>query len=35
MFYAVKKGHVTGVFDNWPDAQSATAGFSGADYKKF
>ena len=35
MFYAVKKGHVIGVFDNWPDAQSATAGFSGAEYKKF
>lgn len=35
MYYAVKKGHKTGIFDNWPDAQAATAGFSGPEYKKF
>ena len=35
MFYAVKKGHKTGVFDNWTDAQAATAGFSGAEFRKY
>lgn len=35
MFYAVKKGRKTGVFDNWADAQAATAGFSGAEFRKY
>ena len=35
MYYAVKKGHKTGVFDNWTEAQAATAGFSGPEFKKF
>lgn len=35
MYYAVRKGHKTGVFDNWPETQAAIAGFSGAEYKKF
>ena len=35
MFYAIKKGHKTGVFDNWADAQAATAGFSGAEFRKY
>ena len=33
MYYAVRKGHKTGVFDNWSEAQSATAGFPGPDFK--
>ena len=35
MYYAVKKGHTTGIFNNWPEAQAATTGFSGPEYKKF
>ena len=35
MYYAVRKGHITGIFDNWPEAQAATLGFSGPEYKKF
>lgn len=35
MYYAVRKGHTTGVFDNWSEAQAATAGFSTPEYKKF
>lgn len=35
MFYAVKKGHTTGIFENWSEAQAATAGFSSPEYKKF
>ena len=35
MYYAVKKGYTTGIFDNWSEAQAATAGFSGPEYKKF
>ena len=35
MYYAVKKGHKTGVFDNWAEAQAATAGFSNPEFKKF
>lgn len=35
MYYAVRKGHTTGIFDNWTEAQAATAGFSNPDYKKF
>ena len=29
MYYAVRKGHTTGIFDNWTEAQAATSGFSG------
>lgn len=35
MYYAVKKGHTTGIFDNWSEAQAATSGFSSPEYKKF
>ena len=35
MYYAVRKGHTRGIFDNWPEAQAATSGFSGPEYKKF
>lgn len=35
MYYAVRKGYKTGVFDNWPEAQAATAGFSGPEFKGF
>lgn len=34
-FYAVKKGKVTGVFENWKDCKTSVDGFSGADYKGF
>lgn len=34
-FYAVKKGHTVGVFDNWDECKTATSGFSNADYKVF
>ncbi|NMA74722.1 MAG: reverse transcriptase-like protein [Bacteroidales bacterium] len=33
--YAVKKGHQTGIFDNWADCQVATKGFSGPEFKSF
>lgn len=33
--YAVKKGHQTGIFDNWADCQAATKGFSGSEFKSF
>lgn len=35
MYYAVRKGHKTGIFDNWTDAQVATSGFASPEYKKF
>ena len=34
-YYAVKRGHSTGVFDSWADCQKATQGFSGADFRSF
>ncbi len=34
-YYAVKAGRTTGVFDNWPDCQKATQGFSNPDFKSF
>lgn len=34
-FYAVKKGHSTGVFDSWDECKTAVEGFSGAEYKSF
>ena len=33
--YAVKKGHQTGIFDNWADCQAATKGFSSPEFKSF
>lgn len=33
--YAVKKGHKTGIFDNWADCQAATKGFSEPEFKSF
>lgn len=33
--YAVKKGKITGVFDNWEACRASVDGFSGAEYKKF
>jgi hypothetical protein len=29
-FYAVRKGHRTGVFETWKECQEVTAGFAGA-----
>ncbi len=34
-YYAVKKGHQTGIFDNWLACQEATKGFSGPEFKSF
>ncbi|WP_419037602.1 viroplasmin family protein [Enterocloster bolteae] len=34
-FYAVRKGLKIGVYDNWEECQSATKGFSNAEYKSF
>lgn len=34
-YYAVKKGHQTGIFDNWAACQEATKGFSGSEFKSF
>lgn len=33
--YAVKKGHQTGIFENWTDCQVATKGFSNPEFKSF
>lgn len=33
--YAVKKGHQTGIFDNWIECQAATKGFSDPEFKSF
>lgn len=33
--YAVKKGHKTGIFDNWADCQAVIKGFSGSEFKGF
>lgn len=33
--YAVRRGHKTGIFDNWAECQAATKGFSGAEFKSF
>lgn len=35
MFYAVHKGHNTGVYSNWNDCKTQVEGFEGAVYKKF
>ena len=34
-FYAVWKGHNTGVFDNWDDCKAQIKDFKGAQYKSF
>lgn len=34
-YYAVKKGKITGVFNNWADCKRAVDGFPGAEYKGF
>lgn len=34
-YYAVKRGHTTGIFDNWAACQAATSGYPGADFKGF
>lgn len=34
-FYAVRKGKVTGIFDNWNECKNSVDGFSGAEYKSF
>lgn len=33
--YAVRKGKVTGLFDNWPDCQRSVTGYPGAEFKSF
>lgn len=34
-FYAVRKGHVPGIYSSWDECQAQTQGFSGCQYKKF
>ena len=34
-YYAVKKGHTTGIFPNWDACKNQVIGFPGALYKKF
>ncbi|GMS83456.1 hypothetical protein PENTCL1PPCAC_5631, partial [Pristionchus entomophagus] len=34
-YYAVARGHKTGVFTDWNECKAATAGFKGARFKKF
>lgn len=34
-FYAVRRGHKTGIFTTWGDCKSQVDGFSGAEYKSF
>lgn len=34
-YYGVKKGHQTGIFDNWEDCSAQIHGFKGAMYKGF
>lgn len=34
-YYAVKKGKITGVFDNWAECKASVDGYSGAAYKGF
>ncbi len=35
MYYAVRKGRQTGIFENWNECQKQIIGFSGAEFKKF
>ena len=34
-YYAVKKGKVTGVFENWEECKASVDGYPGAEYKGF
>lgn len=34
-YYAVKKGHKVGIFEQWDECQRSISGFSGAEYRKF
>ncbi|MGN0423915.1 MAG: viroplasmin family protein [Acetatifactor sp.] len=34
-YYAVKKGKITGIFDNWDSCRESVDGFPGAEYKGF
>lgn len=34
-FYAVKKGRITGIFENWDECEAQIKGFAGAQYKRF
>ncbi|WP_252320251.1 MULTISPECIES: viroplasmin family protein [unclassified Spiroplasma] len=34
-FYAVKKGRVIGIFENWNECETQIRGYAGAQYKKF
>ncbi|EHQ90070.1 viroplasmin family protein [Desulfosporosinus youngiae] len=34
-FYIVKKGHKTGIFDNWAECQASVKGYKGAVFKGF
>lgn len=34
-FYAIKKGLVPGIYENWDDAKAQVSGFPGAEYKGF
>lgn len=35
MYYAVKKGNTTGIFETWAECQKQVKGYSGAVFKKF
>lgn len=35
MYYAVKKGRETGIFESWAECEKQINGFSGAEFKKF
>lgn len=34
-YYAVKRGNVTGIFEQWAECQKAVSGYSNSDYKGF
>jgi len=34
-YYAVRKGHKTGIYDTWKECQSQTQGYKGPQFKKF
>lgn len=35
MYYAVRKGRKTGIFESWEECQKHITGYSGAEFKKF
>lgn len=35
MFYAVRKGRLVGVFDNWKDTEKQVNGYKGSEFRKF